>query len=98
MRGLYYFDSGEHVVLVPYVFVAKMREHQVSVSFSPDCLERINLALLTSKEEVEENLRLGKKSLFEIGEFYIRRITNSCFRDRESEAFYFVKEIALSVV
>jgi hypothetical protein len=53
---------------------------------------------LTSKEEVEENLRLGKKSLFEIGEFYIRRITNSCFRDRESEAFDFVKEIALSVV
>lgn len=100
MNGFYYVDGRDEIILVPYVFVAKVCDDGLKISFDPDSLERVVLAIQNGKERVKEKVLLGSNSWvsFDLGEKYIRDITNHCFKGRINDAFSLTKPIVESVI
>jgi hypothetical protein len=97
MIGYCYRNGPDYVFIVPYLFIAKIGDcgDKLRISFNPQHLAGVTLAIRNQKEMIREKLWLGIDGwrTFDLGNWYARRIMNFCDRNEINEASCLAKEI-----
>ncbi len=93
MKGYYYQNNGDGIILVPYLFIARTSGSRIRVCLDPNELEELTRAFIYDREIVKENVELGLWKRFEISGKGIEEICSFCSDNRLCEA----GEVAVSI-